>query len=229
VTETPSTTLVISDGGLPAVLAAAMEAERRLAGGGGEVLLMPWPTSREAAAEQGAAVAALARFLSLEIADPCLEPPTRELEPGMRESLSLLTALHTGRPRGCARIIWPVQHHNDDASIAGDLDRIAAAVDRAQLVGRLGLLDTRPGDVPPRFETPLADLTDAQVADLVLDLDAPVHLAWWWRTLAGRRAESLAAAERRAWLPVLRDAGWIEAGPSPPSRVPAEPVEPIAD
>jgi hypothetical protein len=233
VSDPSLSTLVIADGGLPSLLAAAIEAERRLVGGGG-VLLMPWATAEPAATDQAVAVASIARFLRHDVAEPCLAPPDvgDALPPGMRDSMCLLTALHTARLAGCERVVWPIQYHNDDSSIGGDLDRIAAAVDRAQLIGRLALLESpRSGSDAVRIDAPLVDLTDAQIADLAVDVDAPVYLAWWWRTLADRRAEALAAAERRAWLPALRDAGWIDAAPaSRPAILTAAPTpEPIAE
>lgn len=207
------------------MVAAAIEAERVSADGGGGAVLMPWPTVGAAVSEQASAVASLARFLRLGLVEPRLAPPSPEagLSPGLPESVCLLAALHSARSLGCERVVWPFHVHSDHQSIAGELERIAAAVDRAQLIGRLSLLEGTPVVV----DAPLADLTDGQLADLAIDLDAPAYLAWWWRSLGSEPAERVAAEERRAWLPVLRDAGWLEA---PVVRTPAagERVEPGA-
>jgi hypothetical protein len=215
VSDHPPKALVISDGGLPALLAAAMEAERRISGGGGGGCLMPWPSRPDLAEAQVSAASSAARFLNLEPVHPVIATPqAAAAQPGaMGDSLALLAALHAARLAGCERVVWPIHHHHDDDSIGRDLDRLGAAIDRAQLIGRLGLLDG-PDASPVRFETPLIDLTDGQLADLVVDLDAPVHLSWWWRPAGDARVETIAAEERAAWLSALAGAGWAEAGPT---------------
>ncbi|HBS29905.1 MAG TPA: hypothetical protein DEB06_10770 [Phycisphaerales bacterium] len=54
------------------------------------------------------------------------------------------------------------------------------------------------------LKAPLADLTDAQVADLALDLDAPLDTLWW----RGGRAESggEAGEARLRWEAALAEA-----------------------
>lgn len=220
-----SQALVITDGGLPALVAAAIEAERFAAaenaesGGGAPALLMPWVTNPALTEVQLTAVASQARFLRQELLEPA---PIREFatgtSPAFLDSLGLLVAVEVARANGCGRIVWPVHTHATDDTLAGGIDGIAASVDRALLVERLAMLDAEPASVTPdtedlAIETPLVDVTDAQVAELVVDLDAPAYLCWWWRPLTEDAAERTAASERTAWTGALHDAGWVSASP----------------
>ena len=213
-TDQPPSAIIISDGNLPALVAAAIEAERAISGGGGAASLMPWPAGPELAAAQVTAVGSQARFHRLALAEPPrLCAADIAASPGLLDTLALLAAVEAARAVGTTRVVWPVQFHADHDSLPELLDRIGAAIDRALLVSRLTLLDnpgTTGGEVT--IETPLVDLTDRQLADLVVDLDAPAYLCWWWRRQADTAAESLAAAERKAWLSALRDAGWVQSG-----------------
>lgn len=208
--QTPSA-IIISDGGLPALVAASIEAERSISGGGGVASLMAWPGSPTLAGAQATAIGSQARFLRLGLVDPPrLCAADIEASGGLLDTLALLAAVEVARAAGARRVVWPIQFHSDHDSLPEKLDQIAGAVDRALLVSRLSLLDQ--GD-EVTIETPLVDLTDTQLADLVVDLDAPAYLCWWWRRLAEGQAEALAAPERRAWLSTLRDAGWVQAEP----------------
>ncbi|MCC7390278.1 MAG: hypothetical protein IT431_16100 [Phycisphaerales bacterium] len=205
--------IIVSDGGLPAVVAAAIEAERAISGAGGAPpALMPWPTDPVLAPGQFTAAGSQARFYRLALLEaPRLCASDLAASPGLVETLALLGALEVARAVGAPRVVWPIQYHTDDQTIADRLDDIAAAADRALLVSRLSLLDFRE---EIRVETPLVDLTDRQVADLVVDLDAPAYLSWWWRRHPDPGAEAQAGAERRAWLVALREAGWVQGEPS---------------
>lgn len=217
-------TLVITDGGLPAMLAAAIEAERQACadGGGTAALLMPWVTSPALADAQLEAIDAQARFFGQSVLPPA---PVRDLaagaSPAYLQSLGLLTAVEAARANDCRRVVWPAHEHATDDTLAGQIDRIAAAADRALLVARVAMLDADPAEPDLGIETPLVDLTDAQVADLVVDLDAPVWLCWWWRRLQDS-VERMAGAERGRWRASLTVAGWVFAGP------PVQAVTPMA-
>lgn len=212
VSDQAPSAIIISDGGLPAVVAAAIEAERSISGiGGPPPALMPWPTDPVLATGQFTAAGSHARFFRLALLEaPRLCAADIAGSAGLVETLALLGAIEVARAVGAARIVWPVQYHADDTTIADRLDQIAAAADRALLASRLSLLDFRE---EIRVETPLVDLTDRQVADLVVDLDAPAYLSWWWRRHTDPAAETLAGAERRAWLLALRAAGWVQGDP----------------
>jgi len=245
-------TLLITDGGLPALVAAAIEAERAASAdgnggggghrleagatgggksggksGGGGALLMPWVTDPTLADAQLAAVSSQARFLRHELLEPA---PIREFaagtSPAFLDSLGLLVAVEVARANGCGRIIWPTHTHSTDDTLASEIEGIAASVDRALLVERLAMLDvTTPGESAGAdditIETPLVDLTDAQLADLVVDLDAPAYLCWWWRSVPGEAAERIAEGERAAWKRALHGAGWVSASPGVQINAPA--------
>lgn len=213
VSDPAPSAIVISDAGLPAVVGAAIEAERAISGGGGGVpALMPWPTDPVLAECQYAAAKSHARFLRLALLDaPRLCAADISASTGLIDTLGLLAAVELARTSGATRVVWPVHYHADDATLPGWLDQVASAVDRALLTSRLALLDS---GAEVTIETPLVDLTDRQTADLVVDLDAPAYLAWWWRRRPEPPAEALAVQERRAWLDALRDAGWVQADPA---------------
>lgn len=226
-------TLIISDGGLPALVAAAIEAERAAsageAGGGAPALLMPWVTSPDLADPQLAAVSSQARFLRQEQLEPA---PIHAFAAGTSaaflDTLGLLAAVEVARANGCARIVWPSHAHATDDSLESDIERIANAVDRALLVERLAGLESdvigTAAAAEIAIETPLVDLTDAQLAELVVDLDAPAYLCWWWRQAADPAAEKTAAAERETWRAALDRAGWVSASPDVTISAPAQPT-----
>ena len=231
--ESPSA-IILTDGSLPALVAAAIEAERALAGSGensgggsGGAGLMPWPSCAELAAVQCATAASLARFFRFELLDtPRLCAEGFAASTALRETLALLAGVEAARKLGCRRVIWPVQYHTDENSVPSQLDRIAAAIDRALLVSRLGLLDGSQTGAEITIETPLVDLTDRQLADLAVDLDAPAYLCWWWRRLGEPEAEAVADTERQRWLGTLGEAGWVQTSPgvsvTKPSPSPVE-------
>ena len=233
-------TLVISDGGLPALVAAAIEAERVASagdrGGGAPALLMPWVTEPTLVDTQLKAVSSQAKFLRQDLLEPA---PIHALAAGTSaaflDTLGLLAAVEVARANGCPRIVWPSHAHATDDTLEADIERIACAVDRALLVERLaGLESDITGAAGPdrwhaaaaelAIETPLVDLTDAQLADLVVDLDAPAYLCWWWRPVPDPAAETVAKAERSAWLAALRCAGWVSAPPEVEINAPAQPI-----
>ncbi len=224
---TPPSAIIITDGGLPALVAAAIEAERAISSGaqdgdgngggksGGVVSLMPWTSQPVLAAVQDAAVTSLARFFRFEsIETPELRLGSIAAKASLLDTLGLLAAVEVARGAWCQRIIWPVQYHADHDSVPAQLDRIAAAVDRALLVSRLSLLESDAAADEITIETPLVDLTDSQIADLAVDLDAPAYLCWWWHRHGEPEVESLAGVERRAWLGALGDAGWVQTEPA---------------
>ncbi|MBK7405315.1 MAG: hypothetical protein IPJ41_11955 [Phycisphaerales bacterium] len=208
-------TLILSDGGLPALVAAAIEAERSLAEGGGGAMLLPWASLPAAQAEQQAAAHAQARFFRFQVLEDVSPTPIPSRAHGASQTMLLVAAAEAASRHGCERVVWPLQFHSDHETIGRHIEAIAGAVDRAQLVGRLAMLDTPPGAEAVPVEVPLVDLTDAQLADLVVDLDAPAYLAWWWRRLSDPGAELAAEQERGPWLAALRNAGWIRQEPSP--------------
>ena len=90
----------------------------------------------------------------------------------------LLSAAIEAASLGLSRVIWPI---HAGAAREVDTDALADVCDRALLIGQLVGLDTAraAGVTSIHIETPYADLTDAQLMDLALDMDAPLHACWW--------------------------------------------------
>lgn len=229
-TPTRGKAIVLTDGGLPSLLVSAMEAERGLRDGGGGGLLLPACAYGRTEAPRREAIISQGRFFGLPLAEPVVPPPSLgDGPPGYEHTQTLVSALYTALTSRCTRVVWPIQFHHDDETLADDLDRIGAAADRALLIARLAMLDapTEAGE-ELIIETPLIDLTEAQITDLVVDLDAPVYLTWWWRPSADSHTESLALTEREAWIPALERVGWVNAGPAPQTLAAGKAGSPVS-
>ncbi|MCW5776936.1 MAG: hypothetical protein KIS87_10900 [Phycisphaeraceae bacterium] len=198
--------VVLSDGGLASLVAAAAEVEGALATGDSSApmpALVEWPGLDRAGS---ASVRRQAEALGLMVREL---PETSAIESaGGREAAALLQAAYLAMASGCGRVVWPVQFTTASPEGDCDLEREAIAVDRALLVSRLATLDAGCFGLPElRVETPLVGMTDHQVAELALDLGVPVECCAWWE--AGRRAE------RERWTSALSAAGWIPSEPTP--------------
>lgn len=116
---------------------------------------------------------------------------------------------------GCHRLVWAATAITATEGAAGhraqpdeDLDRIAAAVDRALLIGRLVSIDAAAlGQRDLKIEVPYIDLSAAQIADLALDLDAPIE-ACWWATEHATADPARAEQHARFWTDQLESFGW---------------------
>lgn len=131
---------------------------------------------------------------------------------GEDTSRALVAAGFEASRLACDVVLWPIQF-SLGAELA--LDLASRAIDRALLASRLVSIDVGAGNGTPITINPAyADFSDAQVADLVMDMDAPIELCWWWHAeLAGGPPEhsALFRAERKRWLKVLEPAGWTRA------------------
>ncbi|MBX3407227.1 MAG: 7-cyano-7-deazaguanine synthase [Phycisphaeraceae bacterium] len=148
-------------------------------------------------------------------------PFVQSVECGIMESLSsaaLLRAAEIGAARGLSRIVWPVHLGGGTSSAA-----MTTAADRAAQVSQLALLDL-PRAGGPRtleIETPLLDLSDAQVLELALDLDVPLPRlrdavsgleaaggsCWWCEGTSAGKASMCGACPscerwRAAWMAI---------------------------
>ena len=96
-------------------------------------------------------------------------------------SIELLSATLAAAERGIDRVIWPVH-----AGVVGkpsemNLDAASGHVDRALLVTRLVAMDADQHRCASIIvETPYADFSDRQLAELALDMGAPFRKAPWW-------------------------------------------------
>ncbi len=199
--------MILLDGSLPALLAAAMWHEGRLlAGDSNSDSGMAWllGTARmQRAAERiadafGLAVVARSDGVSDRIGEPV-------------PSIVVLAGATGAARMGCERLLWPVHAGGAESPDALDLDIIAEAIDRATLIGRLASLDGR-NEI--EVSTPFVDFSDRQIADLVLDMGLDPGACWWAEADvrsdeaddAGERTAD-ALAHRRRWQIALREAG----------------------
>ncbi|MCE7973583.1 MAG: hypothetical protein DYG92_04545 [Leptolyngbya sp. PLA1] len=208
---TRPTTLVLCDADLPGIVAAAATRE-------GEPsapdtpwpLLMPFPASDPLTQAREPACLRIAELLSFRIAPPPAPIAARTV--GESECHDLMAAAFVAAALGCNSLVWPAHAGRGDAV---DIDRLAQIQDRAALISRLVSLEAR-GVSGDQFtiQTPVADLTDLQLAELAADLAAPVEAAWW-----ADRASTLpqAAAAIARWESLLIDAG-LGIGPSRTGR-----------
>lgn len=216
-TRTPRA-VIVSDGGLASLIAAAIEHER---GGDappkpgqpmpapGAVWAVP-PASADGADEAYTAAAkAQAAAYGLDTLGEAELPSVERVAAklglaGQRDTLTLIRAGYLAAMKGCGRVVWPIRvepgRTTDDRET---LDRTAAVLDRALLVGRLISIDLRDprwahaGIPEVTIETPFVDLTDAQLVDLAIDLDIDSGLCWWGEPF-GAQAPG-AEAERARW------------------------------
>lgn len=207
-------TLVLSDGGLLGALGAAIAREEAIVSGvevarlGAVVMLrgVGGPTDQREARDR--AVLAHAASLALSVwTKPALATVQEGAPPEEREVVELLEASLSAARHGVQRVLWCVGAGTKDSV---DVDRLGAITSRAIGVARLVILTSASGNARDfRIETPVADLSDAQAADLVVDLDVDVRGCWW--------ADRATSDEYRRWKSALGAAGWrtpTGAGPS---------------
>jgi hypothetical protein len=199
-------TLILCDGGLTSLLAAAVAREwlsvppKKGTKARGSAVLMPrahLPASRQRAVELQA------ELYGHELIAARIETIGGETSAGEMRTRELLSAGYTAARLGCDVVVWPVQcvEHGEP-----NLDKIAKAADRAVLVSRLVALDAdEHGSAGLMIETPYLDFTDEQIADLAADMNVPTKLCWWNQVGAG---DGEAAAERERWEAAFGQVGW---------------------
>ncbi len=196
-------TLILHDGGPLALLAVAITREAAALAGGANpgqpparVAAIMFPSVVRSQASMQRHCEAMGIDV-LEITPLALST----LPPVSREAHELLHAATFAAFQRFERVIWPVSAAIGDHL---DLDRISAIVDRALLISRLVALDSRDHGTPGiRIETPYADFTDRQVADLAADMELPVEACWWWG-----HDDPEAAQERERWMSAMQTVGW---------------------
>lgn len=221
-------TLVLFDGDLPSVLAVAYAAEeallparrsssrvirthagpdRRQPSDGGPApapMVCPAYFGLAEARERAAALGRVLDLFSLDrVADDTPPLSTRPDAAGEDQTRLLVHAGYLALSVGCDRVVWPAQCGEDLRTEAPTLERIAGAIDRALLVSRVIALDTPRAVDAPEIETPFVDLSDRQIAEMVMDIEAPLSGCWWW---GGSSPSALAARDR--WGTLLRSLGW---------------------
>lgn len=123
--------------------------------------------------------------------------------PGEEQTRRLIQASYLAVSLGCDRVVWPVQFGEDLRAASPSLDRVAAAIDRALLVSRLVGLDIDHRFADFEVQTPFVDLSDRQIAEMVMDIEAPLSACWWW---GSPLAAAMACRDR--WGTLLRSLGW---------------------
>jgi hypothetical protein len=190
-------TLILSDAGPASLLACACIHEAIALGQAGkglsdtptEAAVLPFPPSQPR-------LVAIARQCDL-FALPILSP-TQPADPAApspeAESHHLLSATHLAARQGFDTVLWPA---SAAAGESLDLDRIAQIADRAILISRLVCIDATSHGVPSiRVQTPYADFTDRQIADLIADMELPIETCWWH---GAESIDALAQREARRW------------------------------
>lgn len=136
---------------------------------------------------------------------------------GERETRLLLDAAYLAAGNGADAVVWAGPAATDQQQQI-ELDALAMLHSRALLVERLVGLERPGGAREFRVHVPYADLTDRQIADLILDMDLPIWSCWWWALGRGPRGTPEAEAARleyERWQDLLREAGWREGMPGP--------------
>lgn len=200
--DRPECVLVIVDGDLPSIVAAASAREAALGKAGGAVgglvagpVLWPGVDSRDQAKLDS--IGKLGAILGLRVA----HRRSQSAGPaGVDATRMLIDACTDAAAEGRTEVVWPAQFASKGPD-AIDLDLVSRAVDRALLVTRLMAVDAATVGVPSlHVETPYVDLPDRQIADLAMDLSAPISTAWWWN-------KALDPARTR-WMAALAAAGY---------------------
>ena len=102
------------------------------------------------------------------------EPPVRADGSGAPgQNALLLSACSLAIGRALSRVVWPIHLGHSDTH------RLADVLDRANVVSHLAAIDLprvaeSGGPASIRIEVPFADVSDAQLLDLGVELDAPL-------------------------------------------------------
>ena len=199
--------LVISDGSLAALVACAAVRESLIASGADEKTPRPivlfTPVGDETNHARRVAIEKHAKLYELDMVDATADlrgPGAHGVTGGgLHQTLALITATYQAAALGCDQVVWPVQMGGPSP----DLESVARV-----LVTRLASLDGVDHGRPAiRIETPYADLSDRQLADLAIDINAPIEQVWWWNAAQSGKSEQ-AARELERWFPVLQSLGW---------------------
>lgn len=197
--DNPAKAVVICDGGLAAcvALAAAREAKVQSGGEGAAAWIDGGGEGRERAARS------MAKSLGATILGPD-GPITDSAASGADRSIMLILAGTAACAAGRPEIIWPVTRASPgDPAPPIDVAAVSRESDRAVLATRLLALDADDhGQISTRVTCPFVDMPDRGLAELAVDLGAPVELCWWAKA-AGPEAER----ERARWVGLLRSCG----------------------
>lgn len=208
-------TLILHGGGLRSLVATASVAASLPPG---QIVLLHVRERRDNQAIRLAHVHRQAQHFSLrQVVE--VNPPellsTSAIEGGVAGSLPLATplihliALAQGVGIQAQRVVAPSQFN-------ADFERVAAFTESLVLLQHLARLE---GQTLPAIETPLLELSDAQLIELGAQLQAPWELAWSCETPADKPCGHCGACQRRRQA--FDAAGLVEPDPDvaelPPS------------
>lgn len=189
--------IVLSDGGVGGLVAAAIVAEEHLRSeqrdGPGPVVV-PCPIEHRDPQVALDAVGAQAELLGLRVDRRAMA--AFDLAAGADHSagIVLTNAVEWARAVGAHRVVWPAVAESDSNG-EPMVESIAAILDTALLVTRLSASVTGGAD-EIEVSAPLADLSVRQVLDLVEDFGLPLDVVWWNRHGVHR---DVAEAMRKRW------------------------------
>jgi len=205
--DTTPPALVLSDGGLEGLVAAAMAVERAGLPTDRHAYLWAVPGRFEGASlvrETCLAACERQRRL-LKLGAVAARVPVMlgdgAVSSGEADSALLLRAGSIAAELGLRRVVWPARAGVDRASGGIDVTAAARIVDRAVLVSRLIELDVEGPGVS--IETPFVDLADDQIAELAADLGVPMDAVWWASEPEGKPG-AVARQERDRWQAAAR-------------------------
>ena len=220
--DTKGRVLILTDGGLPGLIAALYAREACAMGAGGKtpeqlaawlresVLLLPFGLSAQSKLPQSRAVATQAGTLGLGLLGEEIKPlltVAAHADDDEREGMELLGVLLLAARLQCTRVVWPVHAGGHDAV---DIDRLSQIADRGLVASKFAsICSSASTAVGLHVDTPFADLTDRQLADMAIDIDAPVDACWWWK--ATDKASDKSSEEQREktrWVKSLLAMGW---------------------
>lgn len=216
-TTTKKKPIVLCDGDLPSLVALSLAQDAL--GGLGSCGVLSGPVASSNAEGISARIRSLAEAQAAECLDfPAVAPSS--LGTGHRRTRYLAEAAHQAISNGFTTLVCPWQAETFDPEKSRDanefpsVESLARELDRALLVSRLITLDAAEHGVGVfEVQTPLMDLSDAQVAEMALDLDVPIWRAWWWEATSGKRAKDQALGDRanacrNRWCGALEALGW---------------------
>lgn len=208
---------VLIDGG-PGGLAAAWAASACQSGGAGQPVLMicippgPRRQTRQKAAEKLVEVCGVKKAVQLQLPESCgsllINEPVPDADTRRVITHLLLDACTQAMKADIQHLVWPI-HSAAPSEAELRTESIADACDRSLLAGQLASLDaprTGPGSRGVRIETPYADFTDLQLAELIMDLSAPLAACAWCEQ-EGDRSCGGKCDQCRRWVQAFKRVG----------------------
>lgn len=214
----PPSSLVLADGGLLGLVALAHAREHAAMGHHGAPMVAPCPIAMNGSSDAARvlrmqALTEQAKHFGFQVLDVAAGQTSLSnlahagATTKQRQAAGMLALAYAAQHKGIARIIWAA-HACEGESV--DLDHLSWCVDLALAVSRLATL-TASNAQGLVIEAPYLDVSDAQAADLGVELAAPLATCWWWKgphTTDDPQLKPVAAREQSRWLRALSSVGW---------------------